>query len=197
MHKCNMILLLLIFYPIYLCAQQECDLIKEDRIGTDTVIREHIKRLSSISVYLKGDNETDNKCLMKVPRNMSVEEYEGKLDYYMDKYIQCKVDSLNEVFLSFFSQESLEKLLQSDSNHPLFLTFRITNNGEIYSVTAGIKKDVDKAINSGEYYKIQNLLKCNVLFIPPNAIGLTGCIRFTLPIKKNQIEREISKMNKS
>lgn len=122
---------------------------------------------------------------------MSVEAYNGKVDAYLSNYIACKVDSLNDIFLDFFSQETLEKLLQSSTNHPVIFSFRTKENGEIHSVTFGIKKDVDEALNSEEFYRVQNLMKCSVVFKAPSSLGLIGCVRFSFPVKKEQIQAKL------
>lgn len=191
MNRYNIILLLLIFFPIYLCAQQEYNIIRQDEVGNDTVVWKEAKNVSFISIFVKDDNDPNNRCLPKVPKGMSIEAYEGKVQHFIDNYIQCKLDSLNDVFLSLLSKESLEKMIPSSSKHPLILTFRIKENGEIHSVNAGIRKDVENALNSKEYYKFQSLIKHDFSFIAPSTIGLIGCITFILPIKKKQIKKMI------
>lgn len=194
MKKYSLLFLLLIFYPAYLCAQQQEEIIREDRIENDTVVWKSSKGSSLIWVSVKGDEAPNNRCRQKIPKGMTVEAYEGKVHYFMEHYIQCKVDSLNDVFLSCFAKETLEQVLQSDLDRPLILFFTIKENGEIHSVSIAIRKALSSVLNSAEYYKIQNLLKCNVTFIAPTSVGLVGCIRFTIPIKKTQIQARLLRL---
>ena len=108
MKKYSLLFLLLIFYPVYLCAQQQEEIIREDRIENDTVVWKTSKGSSLIWASVKGDEAPNNRCRQKIPKGMTVEAYEGKVHYFMEHYIQCKVDSLNDVFLSCFAKETLE-----------------------------------------------------------------------------------------
>ena len=185
------LILLLIYYTIYLISQHLDSIIKEDRIKDDTVIWKGSKDYSLISISVKEELDSTNGCLPKIPKGMNVKSYESNIYNYISDYLVCKQDSLNNIFLNFISIETLKKLLQSSSNRPLILFFKIKENGEICSVTANIKKDVIEALNSEEYYKFQRSLKRKFIFKAPSKIGLTGSIMFTIPITKEQIQRKL------
>lgn len=191
MRKYNLILLL-ILYPICLYSQQQENIIREDAFGNDTVVWKGSESSNLISVYVKEDNDSTHRCRQRIPKGMKIEVYEDKYQDFAHNYIASNLDLLVNAYLNYLPKKTMNTLLRSSSKHPMILHFRINKDGEIFSVTVAMRKDVKAALNSSKYYRFQNLLKTNIVFKAPSSYGLTGCLRFSMPIRKDQLRRKLS-----
>ncbi len=196
MKRYSLFLLLLTFYSANLVAQQPYKIIREDIVSNDTVVWKNLKGLSFISIYVKDNIDLENKSCPQRPKGVDIETYNKQINNYLSNYLASRVDSLNDIFLNFFSKETLDKVYRTSIERPIILFFKMKENGTICSVSFGIKREVSEALSSEEFYRIQSLMKHNVVFNVPDNFGLTGCVRFAFPIKMNQIKRKLSNTKK-
>lgn len=195
MKQFNLMLFLFLLYSISLSSQSQYIRIKEEKVGDDTIVWESTKGASLINIYVKADHDSVHSCPRKSPAGMDIEYYNHRSQQFLQKSIISKIDSLAALFLDNFSEENLKELLKSSSGSPIVFFFRIKENGKIFSVDTNVREDVKGAINSNDYYHIQNNMKNKIVFEAPDNHGLIGCMTFFLPIKKNQIQTKLKALH--